>query len=225
MSKWCNAKFLQICSDEQTNSSTSWTAWENIRFWVNNSFNIYWAVKSRKESPLSLKCLISPFCAVNKGYYFKDCCDNGKTWCCADVKGSDVALASVHHFSALLRACSKHNHRRSNQDIRRRERLGLGLHTHPPPHTQHFTAITVHLNLKCRVIGMITLIPSSFHLYWGRGFSLASKRVKNLWFIQTSVMGHFLNDPTPLASEDTITLCSLSVKSETDPLFFHLTWC
>ncbi len=24
LSKWCNAKFLQICSDEDTNSSTSW---------------------------------------------------------------------------------------------------------------------------------------------------------------------------------------------------------
>ncbi len=98
------------------------------------------------------------------GYYFKDCCDNAQTWCFVDVKGSGIALASVHHFSALLRDCSKHNHRRSNQDSRRRERRGLGLHTHPPPHTQHFTAINVHLNLKCRVIGMITLIPSSFQL-------------------------------------------------------------
>ncbi len=26
MSKWCNAKFLQICSDEETNSSTTWMA-------------------------------------------------------------------------------------------------------------------------------------------------------------------------------------------------------
>ncbi len=26
VSKWCNAKFLQICSDEETNSSTSWMA-------------------------------------------------------------------------------------------------------------------------------------------------------------------------------------------------------
>ncbi len=31
VSKWCNATFLQICSDEETNSSTSWMAWR----WVN----------------------------------------------------------------------------------------------------------------------------------------------------------------------------------------------
>ncbi len=31
VSKWCNATFLQICSDEETNSSTSWMAWG----WVN----------------------------------------------------------------------------------------------------------------------------------------------------------------------------------------------
>ncbi len=27
VSKWCNAKLLQICSDEEINSSTSWMAW------------------------------------------------------------------------------------------------------------------------------------------------------------------------------------------------------
>ncbi len=27
VTKWCNAQFFQICSDEQTNSSTSWMAW------------------------------------------------------------------------------------------------------------------------------------------------------------------------------------------------------
>ncbi len=31
VSKRCNAKFLQICSDEETNSSTSWMTWG----WVN----------------------------------------------------------------------------------------------------------------------------------------------------------------------------------------------
>ncbi len=32
VSKWCNAKFLQICSDEETNSSTSWMAWKWVEF-------------------------------------------------------------------------------------------------------------------------------------------------------------------------------------------------
>ncbi len=32
MSKWCKAKFLQICSDEETNSSTTWMAWGSVHF-------------------------------------------------------------------------------------------------------------------------------------------------------------------------------------------------
>ncbi len=36
VSKWCNVTFLQICSDEETNSSTSWMAWE----WANFCKNI-----------------------------------------------------------------------------------------------------------------------------------------------------------------------------------------
>ncbi len=32
VSKWWNAKFLQICSDEETNSSTSWMAWGWIHY-------------------------------------------------------------------------------------------------------------------------------------------------------------------------------------------------
>ncbi len=32
VSKWCNATFLQICSDEETNSSTSWMVWGIVDF-------------------------------------------------------------------------------------------------------------------------------------------------------------------------------------------------
>ncbi len=46
VSKWCKAKFLQICSDEETNLSTSWVAWGWVHFqqllyffWVNYYFN------------------------------------------------------------------------------------------------------------------------------------------------------------------------------------------
>ncbi len=38
VSKWCNAKFLQICFDEETNSSTSWMTWVNFHYWVNYTF-------------------------------------------------------------------------------------------------------------------------------------------------------------------------------------------
>ncbi len=45
VSKWCNATFLQICSDEETNSSTSWMAWGWVKFqrfwgqWMFMQFN------------------------------------------------------------------------------------------------------------------------------------------------------------------------------------------
>ncbi len=32
LSKWCIATFLQICSDEETNSSTSWMTWGGVNF-------------------------------------------------------------------------------------------------------------------------------------------------------------------------------------------------
>ncbi len=32
LTKWCNDKFLQIYSDEETNSSTSWMAWRWVHF-------------------------------------------------------------------------------------------------------------------------------------------------------------------------------------------------
>ncbi len=32
VSKWCTAKFLQICSDEKTNSFTSWMTWGWVCF-------------------------------------------------------------------------------------------------------------------------------------------------------------------------------------------------
>ncbi len=32
MSKWCNVKFLQIYTDEETNSSTSWMVWVWVHF-------------------------------------------------------------------------------------------------------------------------------------------------------------------------------------------------
>ncbi len=47
VSKLCNVTFLQICSDKQTNSSTSWMAWgwahfqQIFIFWMNFSFKIW----------------------------------------------------------------------------------------------------------------------------------------------------------------------------------------
>ncbi len=42
LSKCCNATFLQICSDEETNSSTSWKAWEWVDFYQTaKSHSIY----------------------------------------------------------------------------------------------------------------------------------------------------------------------------------------
>ncbi len=43
VSKWCNATFLEICSDETTNSSTSWMAWQWVHFyfWLNYCFKLF----------------------------------------------------------------------------------------------------------------------------------------------------------------------------------------
>ncbi len=41
VSKWCNAKFVQICSNEETNYSTSQMAWgwvNHMNYWLNHSF-------------------------------------------------------------------------------------------------------------------------------------------------------------------------------------------
>ncbi len=42
VSKWCNVTFLQICSDEETNSSKSRMAWE----WVKHIFLFSWTISS-----------------------------------------------------------------------------------------------------------------------------------------------------------------------------------
>ncbi len=58
VSKWCNAKSLQICSDEETNPSTSWMTWECVKFhiWVKYSFNKY----LQKTVVMLPKLLLSP---------------------------------------------------------------------------------------------------------------------------------------------------------------------
>ncbi len=33
VSKWCNATFLQICSDDETNAAASWMAWGEVLHW------------------------------------------------------------------------------------------------------------------------------------------------------------------------------------------------
>ncbi len=42
VSKWCNAKFLLFCSDEETSSSISWMACTSIHF--QQIFNFGWAI-------------------------------------------------------------------------------------------------------------------------------------------------------------------------------------
>ncbi len=55
VSKWRNAVFLQICSDEETNSSTSWMAWRRVHlhFWITNSFN-----SASSLQPFIQKCIL-----------------------------------------------------------------------------------------------------------------------------------------------------------------------
>ncbi len=49
VSEWCNATFLQICSDEETNSSTSLMVWWWVHFWVNYSFKCIFIYRAVNE--------------------------------------------------------------------------------------------------------------------------------------------------------------------------------
>ncbi len=59
VSKWWNATFLQIWSDEKTNSSTSWMAWGwmsvlgKLFFKVVVTFIVVWWISWAKSSPFS----------------------------------------------------------------------------------------------------------------------------------------------------------------------------
>ncbi len=58
---WCNAKFLQICFEEETNSSTSWMAWgwAHFQFRVNYSFKwIFYGPWENQSFALFLRSLI-----------------------------------------------------------------------------------------------------------------------------------------------------------------------
>ncbi len=63
VSKWCNAKFIRICSDEETNSSTSWMAWEWVKF--QQMFVFSWNIPLRcmadrvSGRALSRRCLLA----------------------------------------------------------------------------------------------------------------------------------------------------------------------
>ncbi len=47
VSKWCNATFLQICSDEETNSSPSWMTWGWVNFQQIFIFGLTISLKAR----------------------------------------------------------------------------------------------------------------------------------------------------------------------------------
>ncbi len=62
VSKWCNAKFLQICYDEETNLSTSWMAWGHSFL---SELLIYTRIKS------ILWCILVPGMIVEKHCYYQ----------------------------------------------------------------------------------------------------------------------------------------------------------
>ncbi len=68
VSKWCNATFLQTCSDEKTNSSTYWMAWgwvhlqANFNFWVNYSCNVLWTILCACSRFFLIRCLTFQNC-------------------------------------------------------------------------------------------------------------------------------------------------------------------
>lgn len=132
----------------------------------------------------------------------------------------DLTLLLPLSTTSIWEVVEKHNHCRSNQDTRRRERLdadgGLGLHTHLHTHTYHFTAITLSLNLKCRVIGMITWISSlSFPIPEGVGYTCWPQK-ESKTTLQHDLYRHLYKYFFFLLLWDLIILCSLSVNTKVD---------
>ncbi len=79
--KWCNATFLQICSDEETNSSVSWMAWVNWlnyslkRFFFKNIKELFglrqWFATSKRKPCFSLSCSFTwLFCSFYHPFAF-----------------------------------------------------------------------------------------------------------------------------------------------------------
>ncbi len=52
VSKWYKAKFPQICSDEEKNSSTSWMAWERVNFQQIKIFRVNYSLNAGRWGPL-----------------------------------------------------------------------------------------------------------------------------------------------------------------------------
>ncbi len=73
VSKWCNAKFLQICSDEETNLSTSWMAWGEYTFSVFRIIHVIFHLSTKKWNKLpknSLKALAVYSTSLTQPSYF-----------------------------------------------------------------------------------------------------------------------------------------------------------
>ncbi len=59
VSKWCNAEFLQICSDEERNTFTSWMTWGQVHF--QQIFIFGWTVPFNDHISYSKKGSIKPY--------------------------------------------------------------------------------------------------------------------------------------------------------------------
>ncbi len=110
VSKWCNAKFLQICSDEETNSSTSWMAWGWVNFkhisifWVNNSFK-----RGMKSHIKLITAKLQPTCGkASSSSLVRAMLGRGREWLWLWGSSSPLSLLPVEMESGSCRS-SSHN--------------------------------------------------------------------------------------------------------------------
>ncbi len=120
ISKWLQCKVLQIFSDEETNSSTSWMTWgwvhfqQMLFFCVNYSFNNHCVSKIWARFVIWCFCFSSPFVVILCLYCSRLACFRVVTvwllwavmcmWCIkyyCELKHSEIYSSNIKNISML----------------------------------------------------------------------------------------------------------------------------
>ncbi len=105
VSNWCNAKFLQICSDQETNSSTFWMAWGWVHFQQISIFG--WTIPLSEVWKVTLNLL--PTCGkASSSSLVRAMLGRGREWLWLWGSSSPLSLLPVEMESGSCRS-SSHN--------------------------------------------------------------------------------------------------------------------
>ncbi len=103
LSKWCNVKFLKICSDEETKSSVSWMAWGGVHLQqikIVKFLSLTWFLKQNPLQCVWFTSIILFFCRVSVGADMLFCMDG----CTAVIDtGSSYITGPASSISILMK--------------------------------------------------------------------------------------------------------------------------